>query len=246
MTTSDISSPTRRYIVSARDPLNTSMAKIHEITVPELYVNDVTGAVNYYFDKIADPNTKVIDCVSREKHLERIRAKERELTIKKANVSPTRTYVLIARKVPESDKHLHKITLPNQYENHALEARRYFVDMVGPGVMVLNCFTYENYPERILENLFEDPFKGIYDTQNTNPPYIQKMQETLFNKNGLINQIKVSLADFYAIETYIKDEEMLNLIHRLENENLKYLGILSTINLDLKTGMEEIEYASKP
>jgi len=68
------------------------------------------------------------------------------------------------------------------------------------------------------------------------PP--RKGEYTIFvqDKSELVNEIKISLANFYSIERPIEDSEVVSLLERLQNENARYLTTLTTINRALKNG----------
>jgi hypothetical protein len=142
---------------------------------------------------------------------------------KPARVSASRTYMLGIKGMTYG----YKITLPNSYENNELGAVTYYFDRINPNVQVIDCVPFEEYMKQKLAEYSEK-----------SRPSSESIVEIAFHNRELIEKIKISLGLFYGREPdHIENSEVLDILERLENENLRYLSTLTSINRVLKDAM---------
>jgi hypothetical protein len=151
-------------------------------------------------------------------------------------VSPSRQYVIFYGFPYFNAEHAHKIALPMGLPNNEVEAVRYFFSQrqIDSNFEINNCLPYEQYEEQLMDAYLKGKLTSVVEVVAMKKKNLEDPQEGL-NKSKLLEEIRISLASFYAKQLEdVADIDILVLLRRLERDSEKYLGIITTINRALK------------
>ena len=242
-------SPTRKYVLIVEHGTLTVKEHIYIIKLPDFQVSSVIGA-RVYFLKYILPNANIERCVTIEQYEQEIVArcsKEEATSDQHVLVSPSRRYVIFYEYAELDAQHIQRVNLPGSYKNNEIEAVRYFFKEIGFNAKVTNCLPYEKYEEQLMDAYLKGRLTSVVDLKTLKEAELEDPQKNyddqkfqviqkLLDKSKLVEEIRISLASFYAkLPTEeVTDSDILVIIERLKSDNIKYLGIIATINRMLK------------
>ena len=249
-------SPTRKYVLIVEHGTLTVKEHIYIIKLPDFQVSSVIGA-RVYFLKYILPNANIERCVTIEQYEQEIVArcsKEEASSDRHLLVSPSRRYVIFYEYAGLDPQFTQRVALPGSYKNYEVEAVRYFFKEFNFSSKVTNCLPYEKYEEQLMDAYLKGKLTSVMDLKTlkeavgiTEKNYLKEPQkdyddqkfqviQKLLDKSKLVEEIRISLASFYAkLPTEeVTDSDILVIIERLKSDNIKYLGIIATINRMLK------------
>lgn len=212
-------SPTRRYIITYKG-MNLDERLYDLQNLPELYPNNVNGALSCFKNRMGISSDRIIWCDPYEIHLEHVRMEEKHS--KHVLVSPSRSYVLYVENPDHPNTEcLYLVVLPDNYSNDEIGAVSYLDEKILPGAELTNCLTYEMY----LKQPDSRPISRYHAVS------VSKHNEV----DKIIDEIKRSLSKFYSVE--IEDVDILAFLTRMEEENARYLAALTDSNHAIKEGL---------